>query len=160
MIFCRQHAVYRFYDADGVLLYIGATSNIFERWYQHGDKNWFHRVAVARVAHFTTRAEALAAESLAIGAERPLLNRITLSNEHSVRRAAARRSWAPRDSSGDLRALLEHVEDALYLNRFDVPGLHDWRDRNAVEDALQRAQRIVSRIVASAAEESPVEVAA
>jgi excinuclease UvrABC nuclease subunit len=68
-------AVYRLYDADDVLLYVGASKNTAQRWSQHAKtKFWWHKVASREVVWFDGRPSALLAEHLAIVAEHPLHN--------------------------------------------------------------------------------------
>lgn len=73
--------VYRCYDVDGDLIYIGCTSNVKKRIATHlrGGKAASRWLAVSMVRHevegpFADRAAALAAESAAISAERPVFN--------------------------------------------------------------------------------------
>lgn len=68
-------ALYRHYDADGVLLYVGVSDVFHKRCTEHGSgSEWFSGVASSSVLWFETRAAALAAEKAAIIAERPLFN--------------------------------------------------------------------------------------
>lgn len=71
----RPHILYRFYDADDELLYIGITNNPQNRFNSHRtDKSWFKKVIRSTMQHFPTR-EALAfAEIHAIQSERPKYN--------------------------------------------------------------------------------------
>lgn len=67
--------VYRFRDADGVLLYVGATGNLVQRLEGHDSQTaWFDAVSTVEVEHFATRADALAAEKAATRDEGPLHN--------------------------------------------------------------------------------------
>ncbi len=69
------HALYRFYDASGVLLYVGITADPGVRFKKHrGDKAWWTEVANIRIAKHPTRTAVLAAERRAIREERPLWN--------------------------------------------------------------------------------------
>lgn len=69
------HALYRFYDEVGVLLYVGITADPGARFKQHrGDKAWWTQVVNIRIEKFPTRAAVLAAERTAIREERPLWN--------------------------------------------------------------------------------------
>jgi predicted GIY-YIG superfamily endonuclease len=69
------HALYRFYDADGVLLYVGITADPGVRFKKHRhDKEWWTQVATIRIQKLPTRAAVLAAEKKAISDERPLWN--------------------------------------------------------------------------------------
>lgn len=71
----EPHALYRFFDRDGYLLYIGLTKNPGTRWPAHSkDKPWWTEVATITIEHYPTRAEVEAAEIAAIRAERPLYN--------------------------------------------------------------------------------------
>jgi len=76
------HYVYRCFDADGELLYIGCTQNVARRMSGHRNNR---RPRASRALQslmashttegpFPTRAEAEAAEAAAIRAEQPLLN--------------------------------------------------------------------------------------
>jgi len=68
-------ALYRFFNADERLLYIGISGDPAYRWGQHRtDKPWAGEVAMRVVEWLPTRAEAEAAELVAIRAERPLYN--------------------------------------------------------------------------------------
>src|SRR5438132_2180190 len=71
-------AVYRFFDADDALLYIGISIDPDERWKAHRygtDRNGWPKEAVRRTIEWRdSRPEALKAEEEAIKAERPLYN--------------------------------------------------------------------------------------
>lgn len=68
-------ALYRWYDADGHLLYIGITGNLLDRTSQHNsDSSWMEFAARAAVERYPSRPEALAAEEAAIKKEHPLFN--------------------------------------------------------------------------------------
>lgn len=69
------HALYRFYDAQGSLLYIGITLNPSQRWATHSkDKPWWSDVANITIEQHPDRASVLAAERAAILAEGPRHN--------------------------------------------------------------------------------------
>ncbi|MFF2650558.1 GIY-YIG nuclease family protein [Streptomyces sp. NPDC058045] len=71
----RRTALYRIYDASGVLLYVGITQNVEERWTAHErDKSWWPQVAAKTVEWFDTRPLALAAERYAVREESPVHN--------------------------------------------------------------------------------------
>lgn len=70
-----SQALYRFYDADGVLLYVGISKHWPERLTQHRrDKVWWTEVARIDLEPFPTREAVLEAERAAIIAERPRYN--------------------------------------------------------------------------------------
>ena len=75
------HYVYRIFDADGALLYIGATQDVATRLYhltalcnraRYGDVA--RRMEYHTVEEYPTRREAFDAERAAIAAESPLFN--------------------------------------------------------------------------------------
>lgn len=71
----RPHFVYRCYDADGVLLYVGCSVNPTARVEQHRATAWWgDRIASVRNLVFPTRRDALARERDAIYTERPRCN--------------------------------------------------------------------------------------
>lgn len=68
-------ALYRLYDADNQLLYIGITHNPEQRWTGHAfDKPWWPDVARKDLEWYDNRALAEAAEVAAIRTERTLYN--------------------------------------------------------------------------------------
>lgn len=72
----RPHAVYKHFDANGQLLYIGVSLNHFARLAQHSDtSHWFNDIARIEVIACATRADALAKERSLIRAERPKHNK-------------------------------------------------------------------------------------
>lgn len=69
--------LYRVFDADGALLYIGATVVGPSRFDQHAaTQPWWTTVARIEMTHYESRAEAFAAESDAIFYEQPFWNRL------------------------------------------------------------------------------------
>lgn len=70
----KPTSLYRFYDQDERLLYVGVTS--VPRWDggHRRDKAWWEEVAVAKVEHFPERTTALTAERYAIQHEKPEYN--------------------------------------------------------------------------------------
>lgn len=70
----RPAAVYRLYDTDGTLLYIGSAYDPEERCKEHRGQPWWPRVARRTEEWFGHRNSAYAAEMKAIAAEKPLHN--------------------------------------------------------------------------------------
>lgn len=67
--------LYRHFDAEGTLLYVGISIQPAARIYQHDrTSHWFDRVRRIELEHFQTIAEAAAAERTAIQAENPRYN--------------------------------------------------------------------------------------
>ena len=68
------HAVYRMYDRDKNLLYIGKTGHGARRLNEHSEKIWFPIVAMITLEWHASAAVAADAERAAIRAERPQYN--------------------------------------------------------------------------------------
>lgn len=84
-------AVYRLYDAAGVLLYVGVAARPESRWKQHAlAKRWWPEVARRDVQWCADRQAALKAEAAAIREEGPLYNTVVPQADGSVRGALLR----------------------------------------------------------------------
>lgn len=71
----RPTDVYRLYDEQGRLLYIGISGNLPQRLMLHSrDKEWWPRVSRAEAEEHPTRRAAFDAEYAAILSEAPLFN--------------------------------------------------------------------------------------
>jgi len=71
----ETHALYRFYDATGTLLYVGITADPGSRWRKHAqEKPWWQQITSITLETHPTRAAALEAERQAILAEKPVHN--------------------------------------------------------------------------------------
>lgn len=70
----RPAAVYRFYDTEGALLYIGSGYDPNVRWDEHRKKPWAAEVAKRTECWYPTRAAAYVAETAAIKSELPRHN--------------------------------------------------------------------------------------
>lgn len=71
--------LYRLYNADDCLLYVGVSTNLVERLRSHAHrppagKPWFGDVAYCSLENFREEWQALEAERAAIRSERPLYN--------------------------------------------------------------------------------------
>jgi predicted GIY-YIG superfamily endonuclease len=80
----NQHTLYRFFDADDVLLYVGITLNPAARWPRHKrDKPWWYEVRTITTELHPSREAVLQAEQAAIKAEEPRYN--VIHNENAAR---------------------------------------------------------------------------
>ena len=71
----HRHELYRFYDSQGILLYVGITNSVRNRTSQHRyTQPWWDLVSQMTVERFATRAESEIAERVAIRDEDPLFN--------------------------------------------------------------------------------------
>lgn len=67
--------LYRHFDKDGALLYVGISLSAVQRLGQHKDhSHWFQQIARVEIEEHPTRAAALLAESKAIRDENPKFN--------------------------------------------------------------------------------------
>lgn len=70
-----RHVLYRFFDADDQLLYVGMTMDPGTRWKAHGrNKSWWAEVKKITLEHFDSYEAVADAEIAAIDAENPLYN--------------------------------------------------------------------------------------
>lgn len=143
-----SQTLYRFYDADGALLYIGVTMDPPVRWKAHADvKEWWATVRNIKMEPFETRTEVLAAERAAIKAERPRYNVIHNGQDHPVverdgemyrrvRDLLQVGSWVMLETIGDWWCVgyVSHVERSWVhvqpyleeIDRGDGDGVVDW----------------------------------
>lgn len=71
----KRHCLYRFFAADGELLYVGITMNPAARWPKHShQKPWWTEVESITLETFPSREEVLDAEREAIKTEHPRHN--------------------------------------------------------------------------------------
>lgn len=72
----QKTTLYRYFDSEGRLLYVGITKNQFDRLDAHAKtQSWWHEVAHGTFTHLDSREEALTAETHAIGTEFPKYNK-------------------------------------------------------------------------------------
>lgn len=67
-------ALYRFFNADEELLYVGVADDPEERWKAHRTRTWWPQVVRKSVEWFPCRSDALTAELIAIRTEGPIHN--------------------------------------------------------------------------------------
>lgn len=67
-------AVYRLYDKEGRLLYVGCSTNVLRRIYEYSVATWYRQIDTVKIEHFATLKLALDAEKAAIFNERPIHN--------------------------------------------------------------------------------------
>lgn len=66
--------LYRHYDVDGRLLYVGISLSAIQRLCAHQKSDWSKYIASVSVKTYATRASALLAERSAIKSEAPIFN--------------------------------------------------------------------------------------
>ena len=71
------HYLYRHFDADGCLLYVGTSMKPDKRTYQHSkNADWFSGVETVKIELVDSKRAAMAAESRVIREENPKYNRM------------------------------------------------------------------------------------
>lgn len=76
-------ALYRHFDADGALLYVGISLNSIQRTSQHSHgAHWFQRISRIVIEWHESRELAEAAERKAIGCELPAFNIVHAGRRH------------------------------------------------------------------------------
>ena len=112
--------LYRHFDKDGALLYVGVSLSAVQRLAQHRDaSHWFADIASVKIEWFADRKEAIAAERTAITAENP---------RHNLYRPTVKEVAATRadDSRQDLvRRLVQFNPAYTVVDAADVLGVSD-----------------------------------
>lgn len=72
----QKTTLYRYFDSEGQLLYVGITKNPFDRQSHHAlNQPWWYEVSAAKFEHFEKRSFALMEEQFVIGTELPRYNK-------------------------------------------------------------------------------------
>ncbi|MFI6140336.1 GIY-YIG nuclease family protein [Streptomyces griseus] len=121
----RLTNLYRLFDKDGRLLYVGTSVAPQNRWEQHArEKLWWSSVSRATVEWHPGRTEAMAAERAAIKTESPLYNDKATPDEAVFPYQGNR---GPRLETQLRRATTEHHTAldrlAVMVNRAALAGL-------------------------------------
>lgn len=127
-------ALYRHYDADGQLLYVGISLSVLARTQAHvAASSWMADVANIRITYFDTRANAEAAEAEAIKAEKPAHNKKLAAGETGNLIADLINQWPTR------KTLAEEIGA-------DLSAVHKWAQSNRIpsgwmQSVIEAAQR-------------------
>ena len=71
----KKHHLYRYYDKNNILLYVGISISAIYRLSQHKKHSiWFDDIATVKIETLASRDEAIDAEKKAISSENPLHN--------------------------------------------------------------------------------------
>jgi predicted GIY-YIG superfamily endonuclease len=111
-------SLYRLYDADDRLLYVGIGANPKKRWNGHkADKIWWSEVTRKTVTWFDSRAEARAVETEAIRTEKPMFDQ-SQRRDHQFYEEASAYEQAVRDRAAqkiedDIRAGVYRPNEVL-----------------------------------------------
>jgi predicted GIY-YIG superfamily endonuclease len=107
--------LYRFFDADGSLLYVGITDTWYQRFHEHERKSgWFSKVASCTFESHETREKVMAAELIAIRSENPEFNQLhNPAYESRMDHFAKLKSWTftgltPDEQHAELVKQMKH----------------------------------------------------
>lgn len=111
-----EHVVYRMFDGEGELLYVGMTMNPTARFGGHRkNKPWWPEVATIALEQHPSRQSAAEAESRAIRRERPRWNSVRYDCGRVRVVRVADNLWEPAMATAALRGdiLSEVIRDEL-----------------------------------------------
>jgi hypothetical protein len=88
-------ALYRFYDKRHVLLYVGVSRSLPDRWNWHRCRtDWYARASLLALSFYPSRYDAFRAEAAAIRTQHPQFNTLRYRTR-STYPAADDPAWAP-----------------------------------------------------------------
>lgn len=129
----RRAAVYRLYDPEGVLLYIGSAYDPEERCREHCKKPWWPEVASRAEEWFDSRGAAYVEEMKAVGIEKSKYNRMGTPSYRTPETDAVRRR---RELAPLRQRLIEESTDVEWAARKAA------RDGGATWDESYRAGKL------------------
>lgn len=113
----KRTNLYRHFNGEGQLLYVGISLSAIQRLAQHKEhSDWFESIANVTIEQFDTREEALKAERAAIFHERPLHN---IQHKHGAdekMRKANERLNAIAQAKEDLTARIVYFNPVYSLD--------------------------------------------
>lgn len=88
----KQHTIlYRAYDANDQLLYIGISHQVLARFDQHAHTSeWSDQCSYVILEHYQFRRQALAAEKIAIQNENPKYNQVHKRKQDETRNLSSK----------------------------------------------------------------------
>lgn len=102
----RWFYVYRYYDVDGELIYIGVTGDPYQRWLQHKRlRPWGHEIALVSLERYAYEDLALEHERIAIRSEGPKYNIRSTGRGDAQQSAAGRASGIARSNARSIASL-------------------------------------------------------
>lgn len=145
-------ALYRLYDKNETLLYVGITSELRRRYQQHAEsKAWWSKVAVRDAEWLPSRTQALRAEGIAIRREKPKFNVQGTSRPKQTKRAVSERSLKHR-----VAYMAYRIEQSV-LRRGGSPGQSE-REVRADSVRWRQAYKLASGLDFKDLDNAPPEV--
>jgi hypothetical protein len=123
----RVPTVYRFYDAAGVLLYVGSTWRPHMRWRQHQSKPWFPEVTDVRVEQFSDLEAMREAERQAIHREQPRHNVLGRRRSEDEERRKRERQESEQRKAEDSARVQEAMEPIRQVTADRKRIQEEWR---------------------------------
>jgi predicted GIY-YIG superfamily endonuclease len=115
-----QTALYRFFNAEGQLLYVGITHRLRHRWREHARTyaaTWWPKAASRTVEWYPNRIEAQRAEQEAIKAEAPLYNVMHTPRDRTPRgKRMSRAAWKDNQGSTLLEVLMQTFQSQPFTS--------------------------------------------
>jgi predicted GIY-YIG superfamily endonuclease len=128
-IHTARTALYRLYDGEGVLLYVGITNMPNVRFAAHSMKSWWKRVDRKDIVWFDNRQQAEQAETRAIRDEQPVFN-------------VAKSPWRSVAAAAELNDLPDDLDE------FDLRLVEVARARHQAKEELLAADEELRELVA------------
>jgi len=150
--------VYRFYDAEDRLLYVGVTYSPAMRFREHARRDWFQDAVRNTIVWHDRRSDALAEEAQAIANENPLHNIAGVDVEdpplpETFEEFDALPQWKPRTikrerarGEGALYLKKRPGRSDLWIGRINV-GFHD-DGRRATKEVASTSREVAERKLA------------
>ena len=131
--------LYRHWDKDGVLLYIGQSLSAVARLSQHSSSPWFYEIANITVETFASVAEAKTAEDQAIATENPKYN---IAGK-TTKKPTKQNSQRDRPTTNRFRNYIarKHITQAQMAELLGVSqvSVHRYLEKGVVPDAAMTA---------------------
>jgi predicted GIY-YIG superfamily endonuclease len=120
--------LYRHYDSDDTLLYVGISLNAVARLYQHKKSKHHEQIKKVKVEQFPSKEDALSAEKDAIVNEKPKYN--IMHNDHPKNNCVAnRRSFYNTIIDKSRREMYEFMKDFdTEMNSIRLPNKNIGKD--------------------------------
>jgi DNA-binding transcriptional regulator YhcF (GntR family)/predicted GIY-YIG superfamily endonuclease len=133
----ERTALYRLFDSDGNLLYVGITNNPEYRFGQHRrTKPWWPQVDHNEIRWFDSLEEAAEAEKVTIAAEQPTHN-VSANALKIAKSAPPKKRTGYKQIADDLRRA---ILDGHFAPGARLPGQHQlMRDYDVAESTVRQA---------------------
>ena len=123
-----KQVLYRFYDLDGKLLYVGISNKWYQRFHDHEKKSgWFSKAAYTIFQWYEDRESVEAAELVAIRTENPEFNKANNpSYETTMDHFAKLKVWTFTDAEPDELHSNLILEMREHLSRIRITRGSKW----------------------------------